>query len=79
MGGQPGRDRRRHAGRPCQFGRGAARLLPDLRHPLSYLGAKWAGETHFLIGTYDRPGAFTPHGDAFTAEALAWAKPKRES
>lgn len=43
---------------------------------LAYRGEKWPGETHFLIGTYDDPEAFTPRSDAFAEEALSWAKPK---
>ncbi|OLF78230.1 hypothetical protein AWH62_16020 [Maricaulis sp. W15] len=42
--------------------------------PLSYQGEKWAGETHFLIGSFDRPGDFTPTGDAFSDEALDWCR-----
>lgn len=44
--------------------------------PLAYRGEKWAGETHFLIGTYDDPEAFTPTGHAFVEEGLSWAKPQ---
>lgn len=40
--------------------------------PLSYQGAKWPGETHLLIGLFDTPQDFPPHGDAFKGEALPW-------
>ena len=43
--------------------------------PLSYQGEKWSGETHFLIGVFDQPDVFTPQGDVFADEALAWAAP----
>lgn len=41
--------------------------------PLTYAGETWAGETHFLIGVLDDPTAFTPRGEVFTEDALAWA------
>lgn len=40
--------------------------------PLSYSGKKWPGETHLLIGLFDAPQDFPPHGDAFRDEALPW-------
>jgi hypothetical protein len=40
--------------------------------PVSYSGEKWPGETHFLIGLFDEPQDFPPHGDAFKDEALPW-------
>lgn len=40
--------------------------------PLSYQSDLWPGELHFLIGTFDEPQSFTPTGDAFTEDALAW-------
>lgn len=40
--------------------------------PVSFSSEKWAGETHFLIGTFDNPDQFTPTGDAFAAEKLPW-------
>ncbi len=47
--------------------------------PLTYAGEKWAGETHFLIGAFDDPYVFTPAGEVFTEDALAWAlTPKDE-
>ena len=45
--------------------------------PLSYQGAKWPGETHLLIGAFDDPATFTPTGDAFADEALAWVRETR--
>jgi hypothetical protein len=41
--------------------------------PLSYQGAKWAGETHLYIGNFDNPGDLTPTSDVFVEEALPWA------
>lgn len=41
--------------------------------PLTYAGAKWPGEIHFLIGAFDKPENFEPSGDAFAEDALAWA------
>lgn len=41
--------------------------------PLTYSGEKWSGETHFLIGVFDDPAAFTPRNEVFTEDALAWA------
>ena len=41
--------------------------------PLTYSGEKWTGETHFLIGIFDDPSAFTPSGAVFIEDALAWA------
>lgn len=46
--------------------------------PLTYSGEKWAGETHFLIGAFDDPSAFTPRGAVFTEDALAWALDRKE-
>ena len=42
--------------------------------PLSFQSDKWAGETHFLIGTFKDPNAFTPAGDYLKEEALHWLK-----
>jgi hypothetical protein len=41
--------------------------------PLTYGSQKWPGETHFLIGAFSDPGAYTPTGDYQKEEALAWA------
>ena len=43
--------------------------------PISYQGEKWPGETHFLVGGFDDPSPFTPTGDVFKDEALAWCAP----
>lgn len=40
--------------------------------PLSYQGAKWPGETHLLIGTFDASDDLIPSGNVFTEEALSW-------
>lgn len=50
-------------------------FCPACGTPLSYQGDKWAGETHLTIGTFDDAEAFTPAGDAFQGEALAWVRP----
>lgn len=42
--------------------------------PLSYAGAKWPGELHFLIGVLDEPARFVPRNEAFADEALPWAR-----
>ena len=42
--------------------------------PLTYSSDKWPGETHFLIGVMDDPHAYTPSGEVFSDEALAWAQ-----
>lgn len=42
--------------------------------PLSYEGARWPGEIHLTIGSFDTPDAFTPSGSAFADEALAWVR-----
>ena len=36
--------------------------------------AKCAGETHFLIGVMEKPENYTPQGEVFADEALAWAQ-----
>ena len=41
--------------------------------PLTYSSDKWPGETHFLIGVFDDPAAFTPRTEVFTHDALKWA------
>ncbi len=41
--------------------------------PLSYQGEKWAGETHLLIGVFDKPENYKPIGEAFSDEALPFA------
>ncbi len=41
--------------------------------PLTYASDQWPGETHFLIGVFDDPNAFTPRKEVFTEDALAWA------
>lgn len=46
--------------------------------PLTYASERWPGETHFLIGAMDRPEAYTPTGEVFSAEALPWAQHLRE-
>jgi hypothetical protein len=51
---------------------------PACGTPLSYASDKWAGETHFLIGVFDEPEAFTPKGDAFADEALSWSQKIKE-
>lgn len=42
--------------------------------PLTYAGEKWTGETHFLIGVMEKPENYTPQGEVFADEALAWAQ-----
>lgn len=42
--------------------------------PLTYASDKWPGETHFLIGVMDDPGAYAPGGEVFSGEALAWVQ-----
>jgi hypothetical protein len=55
---------------------GVERLFcPQCGTALAYRGAKWAGETHLLLGAFDAPDAFTPTRDVFVDEALAWLKP----
>jgi len=39
---------------------------------LTYQGERWAGETHVLVATLDRPEAVTPTGEAFVEERLPW-------
>jgi len=46
--------------------------------PLTYAGEKWSGETHFLIGVFDEPTAFTPGNNVFTEDALDWALTPKE-
>ena len=46
--------------------------------PLTYAGARWPGETHFLIGAFDNPSAFTPRKEVFTEDALPWALGRKE-
>ncbi len=41
--------------------------------PLSYQGAKWAGETHLYVGGFDDQGDLAPTSDVFVEEALPWA------
>lgn len=43
--------------------------------PLTYAGAQWPGETHFLIGVIDDPSPFKPNADVFTVDALHWSHP----
>ena len=47
--------------------------------PLTYAGEKWAGETHFMIGVFDDPAAFTPRSEVFTEDALPWAPLHKEN
>jgi hypothetical protein len=47
--------------------------------PLTYAGEKWPGETHFLIGVFDDPAAFTPNAEVFTEDALSWALARKET
>ena len=42
--------------------------------PLTYASDKWPGETHFLIGVMEKPESYTPTGEVFADEALAWAQ-----
>ncbi len=42
--------------------------------PLTYASDKWPGETHFLIGVMANHHAYTPTGEVFADEALAWAQ-----
>ncbi|MEZ5892102.1 MAG: GFA family protein [Parvularculaceae bacterium] len=42
--------------------------------PLTYASDKWPGETHFLIGVMGDPHAYTPTGEVFAEDALAWAQ-----
>lgn len=46
--------------------------------PLTYAGAQWPGELHFMIGVFDDPKAFTPRNHVFTEDALAWAFNQRD-
>ena len=45
---------------------------PDCGTPIFYKGARWPGEIHLHIGTFDRPERFKPQGDAFKEEKVAW-------
>lgn len=40
--------------------------------PLPCQGQQWAGEAHFLIGTFGEPRRFAPTGDVFRKEVLDW-------
>ena len=46
----------------------------DCGTPLTYAGAQWPDETHFLIGVFDAPESYTPSGDVFADDALPWAQ-----
>lgn len=46
--------------------------------PITYASDKWPRETHFLIGMFNDPTAFSPRKDVFTEDALAWALDGKE-
>ena len=46
---------------------------PACGTPLTFGGGEWADETHFLIGVFDDPEAFTPRTEVFVEEALSFA------
>lgn len=48
-------------------------FCPDCGTPLTYAGKEWAGELHFLAGTFDDPEAVAPRTEVFTEDALSWA------
>ena len=49
-------------------------FCPNCGTPLSYQGAKWPGETHLTIGSFDDASGFSPKGGAFPDEALPWVR-----
>ncbi len=40
--------------------------------PLSYEGARWPGEVHLFLCTFDDPAALSPEAHVFVDEQLAW-------
>ncbi len=40
--------------------------------PLSYEGARWPGELHLFLCTFDDPTALSPGAHVFVEEQLAW-------
>ncbi|MDH3790857.1 MAG: GFA family protein [Rhodospirillales bacterium] len=40
--------------------------------PLSYESARWPGEIHLFLCTFDDPGALSPQAHVFVEEQLAW-------
>lgn len=51
-------------------------FCPTCGTALSYAGAKWPGETHLFIGSFDAPDDLIPTGNVFTDEALSWIDPE---
>lgn len=48
-------------------------FCPECGTPLTYAGENWTGETHILIGAFDKPENYAPIGEVFTDEALPFA------
>jgi hypothetical protein len=40
--------------------------------PLSYQSARWPGEVHLFLCTFDAPAALSPQAHVFVEEQLAW-------
>ena len=40
--------------------------------PLSYESARWPGELHLFLCTFDEPAALSPQAHVFVEERLAW-------
>ena len=47
---------------------------PECGTPIFYKGARWPGEIHLHVGTFDHPENFKPTKDAFAEEKVAWVK-----
>ena len=40
--------------------------------PLAYVGARWPGEIHLFVATFDDPAGFAPQAHVNTDEQLPW-------
>ncbi len=44
----------------------------DCGSPMTFESARWAGEVHIAVGTFDEPGDFPPQAHVYTQERLPW-------
>jgi len=47
-------------------------FCPHCGTPLAFEGARWPGEIHLFVATFDTPEALTPKAHVNTIEQLAW-------
>jgi hypothetical protein len=50
------------------------RFCPRCGAPMSFAGARWPGEIHLFLASFDDPGGLTPTVHVYAGEQLPWIR-----